>query len=415
MSVRLIIDWLANYSDFFVWGCFSVLFMVFVYLILVQIRQGRYLRYELAQLGKMKKNNVESEFVLKAMKLATWHLNPNTMTTTFDSDFRDKSGWVVPYNDGVGIGELGQHIDPEDMKRVNAALTDICNGITDMYHVEYKVYIPNSDKYYWEESYATIVDRDITGKPTSIVGTTMRIDSRKQMETELIEARNKAEESDRLKSAFIANMSHEIRTPLNAIIGFTSVLNDLPDGPERKQLMDLIHENTQKLLVIIDDVVNISKIESGQEQAVITAFEINQVLSGITQRYAKDVKPGVELKTAFPCQELMVSTDLNRLTEIVKHLLSNATKFTEKGYIEVGYKEPDNGRLKLWVKDTGKGIETDNQEKVFERFYKVDEFIPGAGLGLSICRTMASSLGGNVFVESKPGKGSTFLVDIPIQ
>lgn len=415
MSIRLFIDWLSNNSDNIVWGGLCVLFVLFIWSIILQIRQGKNLRYELEQLDKMKENNVESEFVLKAMKLATWHLDPKTMTITFDSDFRDKSAWVAPYNDGTGVGELEQQIDPDDMEHVSKAMADICSGLTDNYHVEYKVPTPTPGKYYWEESYATIVDRGITGKPTSIVGTTMRIDDRKLMETELIEARNKAEESDRLKSAFIANMSHEIRTPLNAIIGFTSVLNDLPDGPERKQLMELIHENTQKLLIIIDDVVNISKIESGQEEAVITTFELNQVLTDICERYRKDLKNGVELNTVLTCQELLVNTDLNRLTEIIKHLLSNAIKFTEKGSIEVGYKEPENGRLKLWVKDTGKGIDQQKLEKVFERFFKVDEFIPGAGLGLSICRTMAFSLGGTVTAESKLGEGSTFWVDIPMQ
>ena len=176
-----------------------------------------------------------------------------------------------------------------------------------------------------------------------------------------------------------------------------------------------MHENTQKLLVIIDDVVNISKVESGQEELVMTNFDLNLVLRELADRYVKDVKDGVEMQTQFAAEQLNITTDINRLTEVVKHLLSNATKFTDKGRIVLGYDAPSNGRIRMWVSDTGKGIAPEHLERVFERFFKVDEFIPGAGLGLSICRTMAYSLGGTVEVTSTPGEGSTFWFEIPIQ
>ena len=218
-----------------------------------------------------------------------------------------------------------------------------------------------------------------------------------------------------MKSAFIANMSHEIRTPLNAIIGFTSVLPDIDSAEERKGLLDLINENTQKLLRIIDDVVNISKIESGQEQMVLTSFDINPILIQNVDRSRQDLKPGVEISTMFAKESQMITTDYERFDMIIKHLLSNATKFTSQGTIVVGYDEPIDGRIHVWVSDTGKGVAKEDQERIFERFYKVDEFVPGAGLGLSICRTMAYSLGGSVNVESKLGEGSKFTVEIPIQ
>jgi signal transduction histidine kinase len=235
------------------------------------------------------------------------------------------------------------------------------------------------------------------------------------MEEALVQARNRAEESDRLKTAFIANISHEIRTPLNAIVGFTSVLPDIDDAAERKSLLDLIQENTQKLLRIVDDVVNISKIESGKEELVMTAFDLNLLLDGNASRYQEEAKDAVELTTSFPLESLTITTDYSRLEEIMKHLLSNATKFTAQGSIVVGYDKPVDGKVTIWVRDTGKGIPEDKLEQVFERFFKVDEFIPGAGLGLSLCRVMAFSLGGNVTVESKLGEGSTFKVEIPIQ
>ena len=243
----------------------------------------------------------------------------------------------------------------------------------------------------------------------------MRIDDRKNLEQELVNARNRAEESDRLKTAFIANMSHEIRTPLNAIIGFTSVLPDVQDPEERKQLLDLVHENTQKLLVIIDDVVNISKIEAGQEELVMSNFELNLILQEQADRFMKETKPGVGFDVQFACEQQLITTDLNRRIEVVKHLLSNAVKFTNEGKITLGYDAPADGRIRIWVKDTGIGIAKENLERVFERFFKVDEFVPGAGLGLSICRTMAYSLGGSVTVKSQPGEGSTFFFEFPIQ
>jgi signal transduction histidine kinase len=209
-------------------------------------------------------------------------------------------------------------------------------------------------------------------------------------------------------------MSHEIRTPLNAIIGFTSVLPDVTDADERKMLLDLVHENTQKLLVIIDDVVNISKIESGKEELVMSEFDVNLILQEQADHVRANLKPGVSLRMEFANNEQTINSDLSRFVEVVKHLLSNAVKFTDHGEIVLGYDAPHDGRIRVWVSDTGKGIAPENLERVFERFYKVDEFIPGAGLGLSICRTMAYSLGGSVTVESKLGEGSTFSFELPI-
>ena len=415
MTQLLSIAQLSSFSDVLLLGLMGVILVVFVWLIFFQCRQGRELQFELEQLGRLKENDVESDFVLKAMKLSTWHIDAKTMKVSYDNDFREKfSGWT-PLADGTMLEESNKQLHPQDTPRVAKALDDICQGRTSDYHEQYRVLLPQAKSFYWEESYATVAERDVEGKPTKVVGTSMRIDERKAMEQALIEARNRAEESDRMKSAFIANMSHEIRTPLNAIIGFTSVLPDIDSSEERKGLLDLINENTQKLLRIIDDVVNISKIESGQEQMVLTSFDISPTLIQNVDRYRQDLKPGVEINTMFAKESQMITTDYDRFDMIIKHLLSNATKFTSQGTIVVGYDEPIGGRIHVWVSDTGRGVAKEDQERIFERFYKVDEFIPGAGLGLSICRTMAYSLGGSVSVESELGKGSKFTVEIPIQ
>lgn len=393
------------------WVLLVALLLVSVILIVWQYRKGKELAYEISQLGKIQKNNVEYDFVLKSMRLSTWHIDPKTREIIFDQDFRDQSDTFVP---SMGK-ELVDAMPEQDRLRVMKALEDLCQGRREEAHEEYQIIQPHSKKTYWSESYAIVAEHDIDGMPTRIVGTSKRIDNRKALEQELVDARNRAEESDRLKTAFIANMSHEIRTPLNAIVGFTSVLPDVQDAAERQQLLDLVHENTQKLLVIIDDVVNISKIEAGKEELVMSNFDLNLVLQDQIEHFSKDLKPDVLMRKQFASDQQFITTDMNRLLEVVKHLLSNAVKFTARGEIVVGYDAPSSGRIRIWIRDTGKGIAPENLERVFERFFKVDEFIPGVGLGLSICRVLAYSLGGSVNVESKIGEGSTFSFEFPIQ
>lgn len=400
-------------TEILIWVVGTILLLAFVALFFYQRGLGRELESELAQLEKVKKHNVEYEFVLKAMKLCTWHLDAEARTITYDNDYRGKDDIDVLPPDSP-MEALYETVSSADRQRLMKSIDDLCTGHVDEFHEICRIHILHSDKYYWAESYATVASRNAEGLPKMIVGTSMRIDERKAMETALMEARNKAEESDRLKSAFIANMSHEIRTPLNAIIGFTSVLPDVQGDEERKELINLIQENNQKLLTIINDVMNISKIESGKEHLVMTTIELNDTLRSLMDAFVPKVQPGVSLTTQFAQETMHITTDLNRLMEVVNHLLSNAVKFTAQGSITVGYDAPVNKRIRIWVRDTGKGIAPEHQERVFERFFKVDEYIPGAGLGLSICRTMAYSMGGDVGVESKLGEGSNFWIELPV-
>ncbi len=404
------------FLDYVLWIVSLLALVVLAWLIFFQHHQGKQLKGELTELAKIQKHNVEYEFVLRAMRLCVWHIDTKTMSLTFEQDFRDKVRDWTPTANIPNLIEGATVLEPHDRERLLKSMDDICQGRKSEYHEIYRVLTPYSAKpFFWEESYATVAERDVDGKPTLLVGTSMRIDERKAMEDALVLARNRAEESDRLKTAFIANMSHEIRTPLNAIVGFTSILPDVTDDTERKQLLDLVHENTQKLLRIIDDVVNIAKVEAGQDELVMSTFDLNTILSDMSARYFKDVAQGVNLTTSFASEMLSVTTDHNRLQEILKHLLSNATKFTTQGSITIGYDAPQGNRVRIWVRDTGKGIAEENHERVFERFFKVDEFIPGAGLGLSVCRTLAQSLGGEIGVDSKLGEGSCFWFEIPIQ
>ena len=188
----------------------ALLFLWLFIMIFVQRRAGRKLQTELVELEKVRQNNVESEFVLKAMKLSTWHIDVPTKMLYVDADFRDNKGGLVGPPE-FPVEDLTNVIDRADAQRVWMAIDKICTGASPSYHEVYRVKLGKGALYYWEESYGTIAARDVDGNPTRIVGTSMRIDAQKQMEADLIAARNKAEESDRLKTAFLANMGHDIR------------------------------------------------------------------------------------------------------------------------------------------------------------------------------------------------------------
>ena len=385
-----------------------------IVLLFVQRRQSRQLQEDLHQLSKIKRHTIEYELVLKTMKLSIWRLDVPTKTVTYESDYRDffDSAEVPP---GTSFSALVDMIDPAYVDTMRKNMNDLVEGRVENYHMQYEVKIPHSDRTYWEESYATVDKRDLEGKPLTIVGTSKRIDMQKEFEQALIEARNHAEESDRLKSAFLANISHEVRTPLNAIVGFSEVLPMTQSDEEREQLLGLIRDNNAQLLRLFDDMIHMSKLEAGGGTIRKSQFELRPLLEEIVQQYAGKVDESrvtmqVEQTDANP----QMFTDRDRLGEIINQYVNNAVKFTSEGAITLGFEQREK-LLRIWVKDTGKGIPEDRcDDHLFERFVKIDEFVPGTGLGLSICRSMALSLGGKVGVQSALGKGATFWVEIPL-
>lgn len=392
----------------------ALLFMWLLIMIFVQRRSGRKLQTELVELEKVRQNNVESEFVLKAMKLSTWHIDVPTMMLFVDADFRDNKGGLVGPPE-FPVDDLTNVIDKADSQRVRMAVDKICTGATPSYHEVYRVKLGQGALYYWEESYGTIAARDVDGNPTRIVGTSMRIDAQKQMEADLIAARNKAEESDRLKTAFLANMGHEIRTPLNAIVGFADLLPVVESEEDRNQLISEIQKNNYKLLNIIDGLVSMSKVEAEAKSLVKSQTNIVPVLQEIADFYRTMVDGStVVLATQFPYPEIMMNTDITKFKEIVNNLMQNAVKFTAQGSITLGFDLQQGEKLLLWVLDTGKGIAEEHQERIFERFFKVDEYVPGTGLGLSVAKSHVESLGGAIGVDSVLGNGSRFWVELPL-
>lgn len=250
--------------------------------------------------------------------------------------------------------------------------------------------------------------------------------AQKQTQVKLENAMLKAEESDRLKSAFIANMSHEIRTPLNAIVGFSNMLGDddmLPQDKDR--FIDIIARNSDQLLALISNIIDVSKIESNQLEMDLSYLDIKQFFKRIHKQFDTQLKNSseetIQIQNSVPStnENIIIETDHVRLEQIVSNLINNAIKFTEEGTIEIGYHLQKKGNVVIFVRDTGIGIAKKNQKIIFDQFRQEDFSITrkygGTGLGLAICKKLAKLMGGDITVESIKGKGSTFSLELPYE
>ena len=235
----------------------------------------------------------------------------------------------------------------------------------------------------------------------------------KETERMLIGAKEKAEEADRLKSAFLANMSHEIRTPLNAIVGFSSLLEEAEDAEEKHLYAKIIEENNKLLLQLISDILDLSKIEAGTFDIIPEQVDAQQLCNELLQSMQVRATEQVEILLAPELPELTFTSDKNRLYQVLLNFVTNALKFTSEGSIVIDYRINGN-EVRFSVQDTGMGIEPEKQEAIFTRFVKLNNFIAGTGLGLPICQSIVTQLGGKIGVESEPGTGSCFWFTHPI-
>lgn len=238
------------------------------------------------------------------------------------------------------------------------------------------------------------------------------IDKQKEDEIELRKAKDKAEESDRLKSAFLANMSHEIRTPLNAIVGFSNLLTMAEDEEERNEYINIISSNNELLLQLINDILDVAKIEAGTLEFIDSEIDINALLSDIEQSSRLKAPEGVQISFVEKMPYCIIMSDKNRLAQVITNFINNAIKFTKEGSIRFGYRHKDD-KLLFYVRDTGCGIEPEKKDLVFNRFVKLNSFAQGTGLGLAICQMIVKKMGGEIGVESQLGKGSTFWFTLP--
>lgn len=393
--------------------CVVLFFSLFVGGLLVQWRERKQMTRELNHLQSMRKHGVEHELVLKALHLATWRYDVETNVVSLETDYRSRTDLWVP-GIGASLDDFYDMVHSDDVERIREALRDLISGRSDTYHQQYRMTLSENDREHWMEDYATISERDDKGKPVVIVGTTTCIDEVKEMELALIDARNKAEESDRLKTAFIDNISHEVRTPLNAIVGFSDILPTVSDAQERDGLIAIIKENNQKLLKIFEEMMTISKAESHDVKLNVSDFSLMEMLQGLTDEFVgNNVNPEIEIKLQPYEDKILLHTDYAKLREVVYNFLSNAVKFTSHGRVVLSVIDDKDNHVLINCSDTGKGIPETAYERIFDRFVKLDDFVQGAGLGLSVCRSYAYSLGGTVGVKSKEGVGSTFWINIP--
>ena len=399
--------------DILIWIVGIPMLLTALVLLWIQYRHSRTLKGNVTRLAKLKNHSVEYDFILKAMKLAVWRLDVPTHAVMLKSDYRDQNDSVSISSDST-IEEVYELMDPADAEMVRQGMEDLMAGRMDDLHLQYRMRIPHSDNFYWTEGFATIDKRDLQGNPLSVVGAIMRIDQQKEIEKALMDAVYHAEESDRLKSAFLANISHEIRTPLNAIVGFSDVLTLVEDEKERRKLIGLIKKNNDHLLRLFDDIVSMSKLEArGGGELNTSTFGVELVFMELITKYNLQCKEkGVPIVVEDAGSLPTLTTDRDRLREILNQYVNNALKFTSEGQVTLGCTSVGN-KYRIWVRDTGKGIPEDKcDERLFERFFKVDEFVPGTGLGLSICRSLAMTLNGDVGMASTYGEGSVFWVEL---
>nr|WP_303776385.1 ATP-binding protein [Bacteroides intestinalis] len=232
---------------------------------------------------------------------------------------------------------------------------------------------------------------------------------------ELIQAKERAEESDRLKSAFLANMSHEIRTPLNAIVGFSSILAETTDAPENHEYIRIIEDNNYLLLQLINDILDLSRIEAGLLDFCYTDVDVNSCIRKLEDAFRFRMPANVECITEFSMKKCYIHTEKNRLMQVLGNYFSNAIKYTNQGSITIGYYPPKNEKIRFYVRDTGCGISPDKQQTIFQRFVKLDNFKQGTGLGLSICQMIAEKMNATVGIHSEVNKGSEFWIELPYQ
>ena len=305
------------------------------------------------------------------------------------------------------------HMHPEDRKRFLDFYDEVRDGKRRHFQGEMRIRRPGTkNEWNWVSSNVMVTNYKPEENEIEIIGINYDITELKETEAELIQARDKAEMMDRLKSAFLANMSHEIRTPLNAIVGFSDLLVETEELEERQEYIKIVRENNDLLLQLISDILDLSKIEAGTFEFTNGDVDVYLLCEDIVRSMRMKAKEEVELVLDNHLPVCHVISDRNRIHQVISNFVNNAMKFTSEGSIHVGYKLKD-GELEFYVEDTGIGIEKEQLPHIFERFVKLNTFVHGTGLGLSIWQSIVEQLGGRIGVDSEKGKGSRFWFTIP--
>ena len=327
-----------------------------------------------------------------------------------------KGPWVQNYGEreDTPVSQIigtWQYVHPDDRDRMKQLLARLERGEITSCADEVRVIRPD-EPMRWLMTHVICRDYRPEEGVIDLACVNYDITKLKRTEEELREAKKRAEESNKLKSAFLANMSHEIRTPLNAIVGFSELLANENRDETRREYTDIILRNNTLLLQIISDVLDLARIESGRMDIERTQFDARDLCREIADSLRLQRRPGVELRVEEGLPELFITEYRQGLAQVLNNFTRNALKFTGKGSVTIGFRRIP-GHIRFYVRDTGIGIAPEDRERIFERFVKLDTFTQGTGLGLSICKSIAEQLGGSVGVDSVTGEGSCFRIDIP--
>ena len=325
-----------------------------------------------------------------------WQFDMETNCFIFPQGFLKRLGYDESVTT-ISRDEMDRTIHPDDLKEISPLFNRALTGEDSNTRLNFRQRNVNGEYEWWE--YRSSVITGLTQDSLyNILGVCQSIQRYKTAEQEMREARDKALQADKLKSAFLANMSHEIRTPLNAIVGFSDLLSDTSGftSEEIAQFIGTINKNCGLLLALINDILDLSRIESGTMEFMFAEHNLPLLLKTVHDSQRLNMPPGVELVLRMPeSDKKYLTTDNVRLQQVVNNLINNAAKFTSSGFITFGYEDDEvPGYTRIFVEDTGVGISEEGIRHIFERFYKVDNFTQGAGLGLSICQTIIERLNG---------------------
>ncbi len=364
--------------------------------------------------NKMLSNTVEKlRFAIQTAGMAMWEYDCRTLVFTSYNDP------IADYKDGAPISMATYDSffqkDGTNWEQLKRATYIMKNGLDESYSFIVKL----KTKYDLDWQYCTVravpMEKDATGKVIKYLGVRVNITDQIKYQKVLEQEREEAQQADKLKSVFLANMSHEIRTPLNAIVGFSELLQTTEEPELRKEFISIINNNNELLLRLIGDILDLSKIESGLMELKPEEFDLSgafqEIFTALKQRCPN---PEVEFLGRNPYKSCKVKLDRNRVVQVGTNFITNAIKHTTQGHILVGYEYIEGG-IKIYVEDTGCGISKEKQNKLFQRFAKLDDFTQGTGLGLAICKAIVDAQGGRIGAESDEGKGSLFWAWFPCE